>query len=181
MEESEDDGAGLAEYTFPKFAATYFQKSATHTHIRRPLRYPLLYHEDDADCSVPSGPRPLWLDPRPGCGQRARAGTGPAPLSAPSPSPQAALAVWNLILRFMGDLPEPVLFARKGPRGGSVMRHLHGSPGRDAGARSPQHCEATQVRAGGGEGAAPGGLGTRRVTRLSEGQPLSLWLELRNP
>lgn len=50
MEEPEDD---LAEYTFPKFAVTYFQKSASHTHIRRPLRYPLLYHEDDTDCSVP--------------------------------------------------------------------------------------------------------------------------------
>lgn len=50
MEEPEDD---LAQYTFPKFAVTYFQKSASHTHIRRPLRYPLLYHEDDTDCSVP--------------------------------------------------------------------------------------------------------------------------------
>ena len=50
MEEPEDD---LAEYTFPKFAVTYFQKSASHTHIQRPLRYPLLYHEDDTDCSVP--------------------------------------------------------------------------------------------------------------------------------
>ena len=29
MEEPEDD---LAEYTFPKFAVTYFQKSASHTH-----------------------------------------------------------------------------------------------------------------------------------------------------
>lgn len=55
VEEPEDDTDGLAEYTFPKFAATYFQKSASHTHIRRLLRYPLLYHEDDADCSVPSG------------------------------------------------------------------------------------------------------------------------------
>ena len=55
VEEYEEDVDGLAEYTFPKFAATYFQKSASHTHIRRPLRYPLLYHEDDADCSVHSG------------------------------------------------------------------------------------------------------------------------------
>lgn len=53
MEEPEEDADGLAEYTFPKFAVTYFQKSASHTHIRRPLRYPLLYHEEDADCSVP--------------------------------------------------------------------------------------------------------------------------------
>ncbi|KAK2109188.1 Unconventional myosin-VIIb [Saguinus oedipus] len=53
VEEPEEDVDGLAEYTFPKFAVTYFQKSASHTHIRRPLRYPLLYHEDDADCLVP--------------------------------------------------------------------------------------------------------------------------------
>lgn len=54
----EEPGEGiddLAEYTFPKFAATYFQKSASHTHSRRPLRYPLLYHDDEADCSVPGG------------------------------------------------------------------------------------------------------------------------------
>ncbi|XP_077717373.1 unconventional myosin-VIIb isoform X4 [Canis aureus] len=107
VEESEDDVDGLAEYTFPKFAATYFQKSASHTHIRRPLRYPLLYHEEDADCS-------------------------------------AALAVWNIILRFMGDLPEPVLFARNGPPGGSVTRQIRDSLGREGGTRSPPHCGSTQ-------------------------------------
>lgn len=53
VEEPEEDVDGLAEYSFPKFAATYFQKSASYTHIRRPLHYPLLYHEDDTDCSVP--------------------------------------------------------------------------------------------------------------------------------
>ncbi|XP_051874537.1 unconventional myosin-VIIa-like [Pristis pectinata] len=34
----EDD---LAQYTFPKYAATYFQGSSTPTHIRHPLRHPL--------------------------------------------------------------------------------------------------------------------------------------------
>lgn len=48
----EEDVDGLAEYTFPKFAVTYFQKSASHTHIQKPLRYPLLYHENDTDHSV---------------------------------------------------------------------------------------------------------------------------------
>lgn len=43
LEEEADD---LEEYTFPKFAATYFQGSSTHTHIRRQLRHPLLYHDD---------------------------------------------------------------------------------------------------------------------------------------
>lgn len=57
VEEPEEDLDDLADYTFPKFAVTYFQKSASHTHLRRPLRYPLLYHEDSADCSVP---RSLW-------------------------------------------------------------------------------------------------------------------------
>ncbi|XP_027444506.1 unconventional myosin-VIIb isoform X3 [Zalophus californianus] len=107
VEESEDDTDGLAEYTFPKFAATYFQKSASHTHTRQPLRYPLLYHEDDADCS-------------------------------------AALAVWSIILRFMGDLPEPVLFARNGRHGGSVMRQIHDTLGRKNSTQSPQHCGSTQ-------------------------------------
>ncbi|XP_072818164.1 unconventional myosin-VIIb [Vicugna pacos] len=111
MEEPEEDVDGLAEYTFPKFAATYFQKSASHTHIRRPLRYPLLYHEDDADCS-------------------------------------AALAVWCIILRFMGDLPEPVLFARSTLQDRSVMRQIHDAldgesstqpPRRSGSAQKPSH------------------------------------------
>lgn len=53
LEEPKEDEDGLAEYSFPKFAATYFQKSASHTYIQRPLRYPLLYHESDTDCQVP--------------------------------------------------------------------------------------------------------------------------------
>uniref|UniRef100_A0A670IFB0 Myosin VIIB n=1 Tax=Podarcis muralis TaxID=64176 RepID=A0A670IFB0_PODMU len=47
--EEEEETSGLAEYSFPKFAATYFQGSSTHTHIRRPLRHPLLYHEEKDD------------------------------------------------------------------------------------------------------------------------------------
>ncbi|XP_078066252.1 unconventional myosin-VIIa-like [Mustelus asterias] len=70
--DEEDD---LAQYTFPKYAATYFQRSSTHTHIQRALRYPLLFHEDEVDSL-------------------------------------ASMAVWNIILRFMGDLPEPRTFAQ---------------------------------------------------------------------
>ncbi|KAM7104181.1 unconventional myosin-VIIb isoform 2-T2 [Molossus nigricans] len=103
VEEAEEDTDGLAEYSFAKFAATYFQKSASHTHIRKPLRHPLLYHEDDADCS-------------------------------------AALAVWSIILRFMGDLPEPVLFARKG--GSSVVRPARDAGHRDGSTQPPQHGSA---------------------------------------
>uniref|UniRef100_A0A8C3X1R9 Unconventional myosin-VIIb n=1 Tax=Catagonus wagneri TaxID=51154 RepID=A0A8C3X1R9_9CETA len=108
LEEPEEDVDDLAEYTFPKFAVTYFQKSASHTHIRRPLRYPLLYHEDNADCS-------------------------------------AALAVWSIILRFMGDLPEPVLFARNTLRDGSVMRQIHDALDKGSSAQLPQQGGSAQV------------------------------------
>ncbi|KAM8787797.1 unconventional myosin-VIIb [Rhynchonycteris naso] len=105
VEELEEETDGLVEYTFPKFAATYFQKSASHTHIRKLLRYPLLYHEDDADCS-------------------------------------AALAVWSIILRFMGDLPEPVLFAKNNPGGGSVVRQTLDRTGRKSSVGSSRHRSA---------------------------------------
>ncbi|XP_072303122.1 unconventional myosin-VIIa-like [Eucyclogobius newberryi] len=44
-EEEED----LSDYKFTKFAATYFQGVSTHTYIRRPLKQPLLFHEDEGD------------------------------------------------------------------------------------------------------------------------------------
>ncbi|XP_063162023.1 unconventional myosin-VIIa isoform X2 [Candoia aspera] len=45
----EDEEEDLSEYKFAKFAATYFQGTTTHTYIRRPLKQPLLYHEDEGD------------------------------------------------------------------------------------------------------------------------------------
>ncbi|XP_016151526.1 unconventional myosin-VIIa-like [Sinocyclocheilus grahami] len=45
----DDEEEDLSEYTFAKFAATYFQGNATHTYIRRPLKQPLLFHEDEGD------------------------------------------------------------------------------------------------------------------------------------
>ncbi|XP_061637581.1 unconventional myosin-VIIa-like isoform X9 [Phyllopteryx taeniolatus] len=45
-DEEEED---LSEYKFAKFAATYFQGTATHTYVRRPLKQPLLFHEDEGD------------------------------------------------------------------------------------------------------------------------------------
>lgn len=42
----------LKEFTFPKFAATYFQGSATDNHIRKTIYQPLLYHEDQGDVLV---------------------------------------------------------------------------------------------------------------------------------
>lgn len=52
MELEEEETDDLEEYTFPKFAATYFQGSSTHTHIQRQLRHPLLYHDEKDDILV---------------------------------------------------------------------------------------------------------------------------------
>lgn len=51
-----DEHEDLSEYKFFKFAATYFQGVSTHTYIRRPLKQPLLFHEDEGDQLVSSGP-----------------------------------------------------------------------------------------------------------------------------
>ncbi|XP_042741292.1 unconventional myosin-VIIb [Lagopus leucura] len=91
--ELEEEADGLEDYTFPKFAATYFQGSSTHTHIRKPLRHPLLYH-DDKDNVL------------------------------------ASLVVWVIILRFMGDLPEPTMFAKNATKSSSVMTQIYDTLGR---------------------------------------------------
>uniref|UniRef100_A0AAR2LT24 Myosin VIIAb n=1 Tax=Pygocentrus nattereri TaxID=42514 RepID=A0AAR2LT24_PYGNA len=79
----EEEQEDLSEYKFPKFAATYFQGNITHTYVRRPLKQPLLFHEDEGDHSSI-------------CSQLTSFYTY-----------SAALAVWVTVLRFMGDLPEP--------------------------------------------------------------------------
>ncbi|XP_077578551.1 unconventional myosin-VIIa-like isoform X1 [Stigmatopora nigra] len=45
----DDDEEDLSEYKFAKFAATYFQGTTTHSYVRRPLKQPLLFHEDEGD------------------------------------------------------------------------------------------------------------------------------------
>ncbi|XP_070399828.1 myosin VIIAa [Nothobranchius furzeri] len=45
----DDEEEDLSEYKFPKFAATYFQGSSTNTYVRRPLKQPLLFHDDEGD------------------------------------------------------------------------------------------------------------------------------------
>ncbi|KAL3991382.1 ubiquilin-like protein [Sarotherodon galilaeus] len=45
----DDDEEDLSEYKFAKFAATYFQGTTTHTYVRRPLKQPLLFHDDEGD------------------------------------------------------------------------------------------------------------------------------------
>uniref|UniRef100_A0A669QN43 Myosin VIIB n=1 Tax=Phasianus colchicus TaxID=9054 RepID=A0A669QN43_PHACC len=89
--ELEEEADGLEDYTFPKFAATYFQGSSTHTHIRKPLRHPLLYHDDKDN---------------------------------------ASLVVWVTILRFMGDLPEPTMFAKNATKSSSMMTQIYDTLGR---------------------------------------------------
>lgn len=59
--------------------------------------------------------------------------------------PQAALAVWIIILRFMGDLPEPVVYGKNSLTGGSVMRQIHDRPGKGSATQGPQHSRTAQV------------------------------------
>ncbi|KAM5280234.1 unconventional myosin-VIIb [Ctenodactylus gundi] len=128
MDEPEVDTDSLADYTFHKFATTYFQKSASHTYIRQPLRYPLLFHEDNTDHS-------------------------------------AALTVWVIILRFMGDLPEPVLYARNSLRNGPVMQQTHDRLGKGNSAQGPRHSGPDQVASqlsSGEESFDPDGLASER-------------------
>lgn len=94
-----DDDADLDEYSFSKFASMYFQGAATPTHIHQKLRQPLLYHEDEGDilvllfncCHFVKAPV-IFKDLYP---------------FASVIFPKASLSVWWVILRFMGDLPEP--------------------------------------------------------------------------
>ncbi|XP_038549606.1 myosin VIIAa isoform X1 [Micropterus salmoides] len=45
----DDEEEDLSEYKFAKYAATYFQGPTTHTYVRRPLKQPLLFHDDEGD------------------------------------------------------------------------------------------------------------------------------------
>lgn len=51
----DEDEEDLSEYKFAKFSATYFQGTTTHTYTRRPLKQPLLYHDDEGDQLVRAG------------------------------------------------------------------------------------------------------------------------------
>lgn len=114
-EEEEED---LSEYKFSKFAATYFQGVSTHTYVRRPLKQPLLFHEDEGDQLV-STYHPLQLlllnstvllseiSLERAVEPTLNSSNGPIRCTTSYPILQAALAVWITVLRFMGDLPEP--------------------------------------------------------------------------
>lgn len=58
----DEDEEDLSEYKFAKFAATYFQGTTTHTYTRRPLKQPLLYHDDEGDQLVRTRAVPVvWV------------------------------------------------------------------------------------------------------------------------
>lgn len=44
-----EDDMDVSEFKFSKFAAMYFQGNATHTHIRKALRQPLLSLSNEGD------------------------------------------------------------------------------------------------------------------------------------
>ncbi|CAN0290451.1 unnamed protein product, partial [Lampetra fluviatilis] len=48
-EEGDCDAEELALHTFAKFAATYFQGTSSHAYVRRALKQPLLFHDDEGD------------------------------------------------------------------------------------------------------------------------------------
>ncbi|XP_072427812.1 unconventional myosin-VIIa-like [Chiloscyllium punctatum] len=115
--DEEDD---LAQYTFPKYAATYFQGSATHTHIQRVLQHPLLYHEDEVDTA-------------------------------------ASLAVWIIILRFMGVLQEPKTFTQDNrTRNDAIMTQIHDSHNKRSKKILDMHQPVGQVPQNHGQDMYPG-------------------------
>lgn len=57
----DEDEEDLSEYKFAKFAATYFQGTTTHSYTRRPLKQPLLYHDDEGDQLVRLSAAGSWL------------------------------------------------------------------------------------------------------------------------
>lgn len=97
----DDDDDDLDGYSFSKFASMYFQGAATHTHIRQRLRQPLLYHEDEGDVLV------LVSDHLESSFQLLLHAEYPSLFVFLSFYHQASMTVWWIILRFMGDLPDP--------------------------------------------------------------------------
>lgn len=69
--------------------------------------------------------------------------------------PQAALAVWPIILRFMGDLPEPALYTRNS-LSDSVTQQTHNRLSKDSGTQGPQQNGHAQVCGEGSRQASTG-------------------------
>ncbi|XP_063298509.1 unconventional myosin-VIIb [Pelobates fuscus] len=121
----------LAEFTFPKFASTYFQGSATHTYIKRTLYQPLLYHEDQSDVL-------------------------------------ASLAVWKIILRFMGDLPEPAFYAKRSNTSSSVITQIYDTLTRKNNIRSAMKDNMEGSQRGNRKGKAAKEISSMKLKRSSK-------------
>lgn len=111
-EEEEDDefDEGSDEFSFNAFSSLHFQGNADHTHFNQRLRQPLLHHDDEGDALVRGhGPTKGQLSY---CQrfQRLLAFSKAHPSFSSFFShlvPQACLTIWWIILRYMGDMPEP--------------------------------------------------------------------------
>ena len=44
-----EDNENVSDFKFPRFAATHFQNNATHVHIRRAIKEPLLSLKSEGD------------------------------------------------------------------------------------------------------------------------------------
>lgn len=103
--EEKDD---LTEYKFQKFAATYFQGTASHQYQRKPLKNSLLPLQTQGDTMVSARPCALFaVHPRCRLLCKRRRWIATFSVFVFPTRFQAALALWITILRFMGDLPEP--------------------------------------------------------------------------
>lgn len=49
---ADDFNENLDEFSLYRFSILHFQGNATHTHINKRLRQPLLHHEDEDDAMV---------------------------------------------------------------------------------------------------------------------------------
>lgn len=98
-EDDDDFDDDSDEFSLYKFSIRHFQGNASHKHIAQRLKQPLLPHDDEGDALVR--------------GQRGKNLQGffiyfqsSFPVS-PLTFLQTCLTVWWIILRYMGDLPEP--------------------------------------------------------------------------
>lgn len=113
-------------------------------------------------------PHPLFRENK----QRAQITRGPSAGTNQSfcLTPQAALTIWIIILRFMGDLPEPVVYGRSSLTGSSVMLQLHDKLGKDSVTQGPQHTRSTQV-CGKGSREVSTGEGHRKLVEAPSTEP----------
>lgn len=99
----------LIAFQFEKFAAVYFQLQNSAYHTRKPLRAALLPHDSDLDRAVSEQISDLPFECRlvDSVLDEASKPINLSKVALLSSDLQAALAIWLVIQRFMGDTPEP--------------------------------------------------------------------------